>query len=269
MIDKMIHKDEFRLRMLLTNQCNKHCSFCLNDFQPKEPKAHIHRKTALECLKAYGNFMKSIGEKSIVTFSGGEPGIYNWLDLLLKHARYYCDVVKVVTNGTALKHKRDKYVDCWHVGVTYKDYKIKDFARSCTKNVIAQLVVTENTSYIHLMCVIRFYLNAGIKVKLFADFNSEKQEYLRERIESLIDHFGEGVYTRFTGEQKNRGAACTNCNRKCVTLKALWVFPDGSSSTCPQGHAELFKGEDWHRVIKKAYEAHLYRDSCEEIGSEI
>lgn len=33
--DKRIHQDEFKLRLLLTNACNKNCVFCLNDFQDK------------------------------------------------------------------------------------------------------------------------------------------------------------------------------------------------------------------------------------------
>ncbi|MFW6272886.1 MAG: hypothetical protein ACOC2U_03805 [bacterium] len=34
-IDKQIHANEFKLRILVTNDCNKSCKFCLNDFQPK------------------------------------------------------------------------------------------------------------------------------------------------------------------------------------------------------------------------------------------
>ena len=38
LFNKLIHQDEFRLRILMTDGCNKNCSFCLNDFQ-KKPEA--------------------------------------------------------------------------------------------------------------------------------------------------------------------------------------------------------------------------------------
>jgi len=72
----MIHRDEFRLRILLTNDCNKDCHFCLNDFQPKG-KTYVHAFDVIDCIRAYGQFMKSIKEKSIVTFAGGEPGLHH------------------------------------------------------------------------------------------------------------------------------------------------------------------------------------------------
>ena len=256
MFDKNIHKDEFRLRVLLTNQCNKNCSFCLNDFQDKEPAQYAIPFDVVDCIRAYGAFMKYIKETSIVTFSGGEPGIYAFLNFVLRHARHYCDVVKVVTNGEALRADLNDYVDCWHVGVTYKDYHVRDFAQRA-KNMIVQMVITEEDPKHHQIDIIGFYREAGIDVKLFTDFNSDKQEHLQDRVLFLIDLFGKGVYTRFTGAQTNRGKACDGCDRKCVTLKALWYFPDGSSSTCPQGVCEKYDDDSWDETVEKAYKAHM------------
>jgi hypothetical protein len=203
--------------------------------------------------------MKSIRKKSIVTFSGGEPGLHTWLDYILRHARYYCDVVKVVTNGEALNPGRVHYVDSWHIGVTYKDYAVRGFLEH-SRDITVQIVVTESQSNWHLLDLVDFYWRAGIKVKLFTDFFSYRQEYLRERINAIIDHFKTGVTTRFTGEQVNRGSACSGCEKKCVTLKALWLFPDGSSSTCPQGVQPKFDINDWNKIVEEAYEAHLYKE---------
>lgn len=260
MIDKYIHKDEFRLRILLTNQCNKQCGFCLNDFQPKKPSSYAHPMKVVDCLKAYGNFMGSINETSIVTFSGGEPGLHTWLDFILRHAKYYCDIVKVVTNGKALRSDRLHYVDEWHVGVTYKDYEVRTaLQHDHCKDAVVQIVITENQPNYQLLSIIGFYKRAGIKVKLFTDFFSDRQKYLQERIDFFIDHFKEDVSTRFTGKQINRGSACSGCKERCVTLKALWLFPDGSSSTCPQGEREKSWSNNWNKTIKEAYEAHHYK----------
>ncbi|KKN28302.1 hypothetical protein LCGC14_0855380 [marine sediment metagenome] len=258
MFDKTIHRDEFRLRILLTNQCNKNCHFCLNDFQPKRPAQCVSPMDTVDCLRAYGTFMKSIKEKSIVTFSGGEPGIHPWLDFILHHAKGYCDVIKVVTNGMALNSDRIRYVDCWHVGVTHKDHVVRDFAHHA-KDMVVQIVITEDQPNHQLIDIIGFYIKAGIKVKLFADFNCEIQKYLQARIDFFIDHFEEGISTRFTGKQENRGSACAGCEKRCVTLKALWMFPDGSSSTCPQGVVDPFDDDSWDETVEKAYKAHLYR----------
>ena len=112
--DKLIHKDEFRLRVLLTNKCNKDCGFCLNDFQPKEPVRFAPMIDLIDCIRAYGSFMRYMKKKSIITFSGGEPGLYPGLNTILKNAKYHCDTVKVVTNGLAFFHDRVPYVDKWH-----------------------------------------------------------------------------------------------------------------------------------------------------------
>ncbi len=258
MFDKTIHRDEFRLRILLTNKCNKSCHFCLNDFQPKKPAQYVAPLDTVDCLRAYGIFMKSIKERSIVTFSGGEPGLHPWLDYILRHARYYCDVVKVVTNGEALHIDRVPYIDCWHVGVTDKDERVVDFLQPLNNSVV-QIVITEQRRHDDFVSLINYYHREGIKVKLFTDFNSNDQEFMVEKVNSLVNHFEEGVSTRYTGKQENRGEACRGCNKKCVTLKALWMFPDGSSSTCPQGVCEKFDDDSWDETVEKAYKAHQYK----------
>lgn len=256
MFDKHIHKNEFRLRILLTNQCNKNCHFCLNDFQSKKPPLYLNTFFHLDCLRAYGQFMKSIGKTSIVTFSGGEPGIHPNLDLFLAHARHHCDVVKVVTNGTALNSKFCKFVDCWHVGVTDKDESVMNFLQHA-KDITIQIVVTEQESTRSLINLIEYYHKAGLKVKLFTDFYSSHQDQLVKRVNQLADIFVDRISTRFTGKQENRGKVCNGCENKCVTLKALWIFSDGSSSACPQGKAEIYDNDSWDETVEKAYEAHL------------
>lgn len=257
MIDKTIHRDEFRLRILLTNKCNKSCSFCLNDFQPKEPPLYVNMLDVADCLRAYGTFMK---EKSIVTFSGGEPGLYPGLDFVLRHARALCKHIKVVTNGAALNPAFCAFVDSWHVGVIDKDERVVDFLQY-SDNITVQIVVTMQRHYDDFRDLINYYHKEGIKVKLFTDFNDDRQGVLSLKTEALMNQFDERVSTRFTGEQENRGEACFDCKKQCVTLKALWVFPDGSSSTCPQGVCEKFDDDSWDETVEKAYKSHLYKKS--------
>lgn len=260
-MDKHIHENEFRLRILVTNQCDKNCSFCLNDFQPKEPRLFINPFEACDCIRAYGEFMrtKPRKEKSIVTFSGGEPGIHGILIAMLLHARHYCDVIKIVTNGRALKREFVPLVDYWHVGVTDVNQDVINFLQH-TKNILVQIVVTDSMPFERLIRLIKPYNDHGIRVKLFPDFFSKNQEDLTDRIRAAIDLFDKGkVITRFTGKQINRGYACDGCNRQCVTLKALWLFPDGTSSTCPQGVKEKYDDDSWDETVEKAYNAHMYK----------
>jgi len=202
--------------------------------------------------------MRSIREASIVTFSGGEPGLHPMLNLFLAHARHHCDVVKVVTNGLALDPKFCKFVDCWHVGVIDKDARVIDFLQY-SKDITAQIVVTEQESTRSLIDLIDYYHKAGLKIKLFTDFYSSHQDQLVKRVNQLADMFVDRILTRFTGKQENRGKVCKGCTKRCVTLKALWVFPDGSSSACPQGMCELYDHDSWDETVEIAYKAHLYK----------
>jgi molybdenum cofactor biosynthesis enzyme MoaA len=261
-MNKHIHEDEFRLRILVTNQCDKGCHFCLNDFQPKEPSLFINPFEAGDCIRAYGEFMrtKPRNEKSIVTFSGGEPGIHGMLGLMLIYAKHYCDVVKVVTNGAALEPKFVPAVDHWHVGVTSVDDKVINFLQY-TKNILVQIVVTDQMSLKDLINLIEPYNNHDIKVKLFSDFFSKNQKDLADKIYAIMNLFEDGeVTTRFTGKQINRGYACAGCDKQCVTLKALWLFPDGTSSTCPQGVKEKYDDDSWDETVEKAYNAHMHKE---------
>lgn len=254
--DKKIHEDEFRLRLLVTNTCDLNCSYCLNDFQGKTPVRYIDANRAMEYITEYGSFMKSIGEQSIVTFSGGEPGLHSDLTLMLQCAKLHCDVVKVVTNGKALIPSRSKYVDCWHIGTSDKKYYALYYAKEYAKNVVFQLVVTDALSVDEIVSWIQYYNEHQLTVKLFTDFFSPNQKELRDKIECAIETSNIQVLTRFTGLQENRGNACAGCDQKCITLKALWVFPDGSASTCPQGIVPSTNNDNIGETIRLAYDAH-------------
>jgi organic radical activating enzyme len=254
MQDKQVHRNEFRLRILLTNACNKDCVYCLNDFMPKPYRMpeFILPGVVIKMIRQYCSFMQAKNEQPTITFSGGEPGLDPFLPVYVKEAEYKKAIVKVVTNGLALQFKEIwKTVDCWHVHV---DRKI-DFEGFTGKDLVIQIVVTDKMPWDKLCRLVDYFTFKRIKVKLFEDFHA-KTGRPRQFIEELVNYKPDLVYTRFTGKQENRGVACLGCQRKCVTLKALWVFPDGSCSTCPQGQKPTLKGNAIQQIAQ-AYELHM------------
>lgn len=266
MEDKMIHKDEFRLRLLLTNMCNKNCYFCLNDFQPKPNEfvdpIFLDTERAIKIIDAYCSFMREKGEQQIVTFSGGEPGLHKDLAQLANVAILNGAITKIVTNGFAFNYQKDiKRLSCWHVGVT----DIQPIPEMESDTVI-QIVVTDRIfGQQQLDDFISYYTHQGYRVKLFEDFYNNTT-YPRNTIELMKTKYGQLVESRHTGIQENRGKACEGCTRKCVTLKALWVFPGGIMTTCPQLQRKVYN--PWidgaprmesvllKEAIEEAYELH-------------
>jgi hypothetical protein len=116
----------------------------------------------------------------------------------------------------------------------------------------------------NLLELVTYYLYRDIPVKLFADFYAVDRDKVFDKIKEVMIQFPE-VSSRFTGKQINRGAACAGCKKDCVTLKALWYFPDGTASTCPQGERPLYSTParlpairqfSWDETMRKAYDAH-------------
>lgn len=231
--DKQIHRNDFRLRLLVTNGCNKNCYHCLNDFQDKpsqDEETFLDLEVANRIIGDYCLYMWFIQkQKPQVEFSGGEPGLHLRLTEMLEHAYRWNAKVKVNTNGLAINKWSKKFVDCWHVGWSYSDPdKIKEI------NGQMQLVVTaRNAPYIDREA--RFYGSRNIPLKLFIDFFDSKNPKIIKAIKDCVRKYPNyDIRTRFTGVQENRGVLCSNCSKKCITLKALWVFPDSTISPCPQ-----------------------------------
>jgi len=233
MFDKQIHKDDFRLRLLLTNKCDKKCNHCLNDFQVKG-NDYLDFLLASQVINDYCLFMKKKGLIPQVELSGGEPGLHPNLDGMISFAHISGAFVKVNTNGLALhvipQEIRDQ-VDCWHVGVTGCDddilYDIEEV------NGQAQYVVTYDRVIFGLPAIAHFYRK--VPLKLFVDFYADgSDKYEIENYIKLYSTMYPNIKSRYTGVQENRGTICKGCNRKCITLKAIWVFPDGTMSLCPQ-----------------------------------
>jgi len=276
--DKSIHRDEFRLRILMTDGCNKNCSFCLNDFQPK-PRGKpefIDAAFAAQLISVYCHKMELIGKQPIVTFSGGEPGIHPKIHTIVRYAKRRGAVVKVVTNGTALYLTPLKeFVDCWHVSVTKKDENLIEFLETNPGyNVQIQHVLIRGHEFLGRKYfplrepyeLIKFYGPKRLPIKLWVDFfdSKEDKKSTEGAIIGLVSLFPDyEIKSRFAGRQENRGIACRGCERDCVTLKALWAFPDNTVSVCPQGvHPRIGDGPyGWMMgAMKKALEVHEYKE---------
>lgn len=245
--DKQIHKDDFRLRILVTNSCNKDCFHCLNDFQSKGDARFLDLDVARRVIQSYCLFM---GDNAQVEISGGEPGIYPHLKEVVKYAKECNATVKLNTNGTALNQGIDEYVDIWHIGVTWDGSLLIDDIKRVNGQV--QIVVTSNVMNYYILNAIEYYGYHNVPIKLFVDFfaNGEEKKKIEEVIKNVIEWYPEfDIKTRFTGTQENRGGICEGCTRKCITLKALWLFPDGTVSPCPQ---KVILPEPFDEYIVKA-----------------
>ena len=104
-LDKQIHRNQLRLRILITDGCNQSCKWCLNDFQ-KKPKGvfqMINRESVTSAIYAYKRFCNSKKLPTLISFSGGEPGIHPKLSRfgsVIYHNSVDCFMIN--TNGTVL-----------------------------------------------------------------------------------------------------------------------------------------------------------------------
>ena len=83
----------------ITNICNLNCSFCSKDNRLKEEMTLDNFKIVLDKIKDY--------TKSIYLHIKGEPLLYSKLDKLLSICDDYNMKVKITTNGTLLKDKKE------------------------------------------------------------------------------------------------------------------------------------------------------------------
>ncbi len=234
-IDKQIHADELKLRILMKDGCNQNCTFCLNDFQPKPKpgKEKFLNKDIAE--KAIRQYVKSFKGKYPlqVYFSGGEPTLHPDLIDLMKLSKSLGCRVTLNTNGNFpddLEDELKKNSDVIHVGTYGKSKKHAD------KIVRIGGLIQCIYPYIDSL-LIEFYSRHGIPIKIFRDFYDTGDGY-SDFVEKLVSDFPDAKLSfRHTGVQENRGPGCGECKKRCITLKAAWIFPDGSSSPCPQ----LFK----------------------------
>ncbi len=102
MIDKQKHAHEFRLRILVTNECDKACDNCLNDFLEKPGEQlrgiatygvtamtsvlYIGPEVVYEAIDNYMAFCYVQRLTPIISFSGGEPALHPLLHQFLFHA---------------------------------------------------------------------------------------------------------------------------------------------------------------------------------------
>ena len=121
----------------------------------------------------------------------------------------------------------------------------------------AQLFVTHD-KIVDVEKIVKFYGNCDVPIKLFVDVfanGKEKQEIEASILKVIENNPDFTIKTRFVGVQENRGKLCEGCEKKCITLKALWVFPNGTVSPCPQGVIE--PKEFTEDIIESTFKGHF------------
>lgn len=285
--NKDIHGDEFRLRILATNACDRNCSThsCLNDFQKKPgggsrhqgPDAlYVSEFVAAQAIINYYKFMSGITQTPIIHISGGEPGLHKGLSSIVDrfdaihtlsqmgNRFQFPRRLTINTNGLALKTLDPitrKAVHSFHIGVyAPPDGSILERVRGWDS---FQTVLNRNTKE-RVKEIIAAVGPTGLPIKVFEDFFESPNfhaEYKEFILEQRAKYPAYQIDARFTGPQENRGKGCDSCTRKCITLKALWVFPDGSVSPCPQREGLRLELDHrrpgaWSDVMQWAYDFH-------------
>jgi len=261
------HKDEFRLRLLVTNMCNRKCSFCLNDFQEKNALPRmLDNELAKSYIRAYGSYMEAKGEKAILNISGGEPGVYKQL-IELVNCGLASEVHTIInTNGTIF-HNMDWFLMKYNVGkvrVHVLPGQLDDYKAMSFSPVEIQAVYTNDLTDELGEELVEYYTGLDLPIKFFVDFYGD--EALNTRYVNFIQNMrakypDKIIKARYTGIQQNRGMGCNGCDRKCITLKALWLFPNGVASTCPQldkhHYPKATTEKDIYQQIHAAYKFHM------------
>jgi len=259
LIDKQIHANELKLRFLMTNDCTRNCSFCLNDFQLK-PKSnsevkYLDSNIAKIAINQYAYFFKEKYPLQIY-FSGGEPTLHPDLIELMKVAKSLDCRVTLITNGDfpdSLESGLKKFSDQIHFGTYEKSQKHAEKIKRM-KGLIQCIYPHVDSSFIE------FYSNQGIPIKIFKDFYDNSNEYEGFSKEIKKEFPEANLSFRHTGIQENRGLGCEDCAKTCVTLKAAWIFPDGGSSPCPQLYKSSLSypktSEEWLAYFSRVEQFH-------------
>lgn len=254
-IDKQIHRDEIKLRLLLTNKCNFNCSWCLNDFMEKGTD-FLYEDYALKAITYYKLFFD--GKVPLqVYFSGGEPTLHSCLPTLLKYAKLLNCRTTVISNASnpIILEKIRSFIDCLHISVYVKNNPLSYVAKKL--NADLQTIYSLKHPFLD-DSFINYYIKQGFNLKIFQNFFDDFDIFYRNLANRYKDE--PKVQFRFTGKQENRGIGCKDCTKKCITLKAAWVFPDGGITPCPQlvKHKKMYpiSSFDWLNAYKRIYEFH-------------
>ena len=288
---KDIHKDSFKLRILTTNACNLNCSYCLNDFQPKpkteDDKLFIDPEFAMMVIEAYRLYCRNNNIFPEFYYSGGESTIHPaYLDLVDIVAKLECEKKFVLcTNGLKFQqsdilHSLGKFTELHislHRSSTFQD-QIEQIARLLPlldSSSILQQVVFDAVLVDNLGC--KFGLTGGeidqawnrIQDNLFPGDTKFKVwcDYWKTSDPSYMEYYrwfiNEHPWILNRGKDftpTNRGAFCEGCKKNCVTLKAIWAFPDNTIYPCPQSDPK----ERWqastvtelYSLMEEAYQGH-------------
>jgi hypothetical protein len=202
-------------------------------------------------------------ENPIVTISGGEPGLHPYL---LDMVTFISGRRILVTNGLAVRRK-DINVPLLnnlheiHIGIdNIPDNEFLNFMQPFPLKIVFQYVLTQQFEWAKLIDIVESLRGKNYVFKIFQDFNAPRSfdSTYRAVLKYMNDNYSDmDIQGRFTGVQVNRGVGCLNCGRRCITLKALWLFPDGTVSPCPQ--RPEFREKPEGDYMERAKKFHYYQ----------
>ena len=234
MVDKQIHANELKLRILMTNICNMNCGFCLNDFQQRDHDEFVDFETVVAAITHYQNIIRSSYPLQVY-FSGGEPTMHRKLIDSMSYAKILGCRVTLNTNGTfprIMESRLSELSDQIHFGTYRQDKLLAE--RAQRMNGTIQCVYSVQHPYVNKSFLDFYLLDYGLPVKVFQDFNEDPTSYNYFMMWVKQQYPYSNISFRHTGKQENRGNGCNGCTKKCITLKAIWLFPDNTLTCCPQ-----------------------------------
>lgn len=245
MIDKTIHKYDFKFESLLTNQCNFNCTFCLNDFQNKDLKLYLDFKVFYAYLNEYVLLSETYGFEPQVYLSGGEPTIHSEFLKFVKVKEEFPDIKLILCTNCTFPDEYDTFindnVDEIHASIYPWNQNLVFKKINAINNIKLQCVHTIKNNYVTRDFINKLKNKINNPIKVFPNF-FEKENYNEYNdLQKYCDTaYGiNNISFRFVGKQENRGPGCSNCDKKCITLKAAWLFPNNKLSPCPQFKQEL------------------------------
>jgi dTDP-4-amino-4,6-dideoxygalactose transaminase/molybdenum cofactor biosynthesis enzyme MoaA len=103
-----------KIRLLVTNQCSKNCSFCHNEGMPKNEEIHLNPH---ELEKYLPQLMRCSNK---IVLSGGEPLEYKYLSELISILNIYDFDITVNTSSYDIRSLRKiiRNITCLHISIT-------------------------------------------------------------------------------------------------------------------------------------------------------
>lgn len=167
---KSIINDEFKINFMVLNKCNYNCKYCSDHLK--------NGSTPPITVKEYINFFNNLFidnpeillyDKKTITFTGGEPSIYEGIELLTKFFKDNSFKTIMVTNGSAKE-------DFWQKNISNIDLLTLSFHPRYANykhfsNIINTAKLQNKNVSVHLLMDHEYWDRALEAAEYFKQFN--------------------------------------------------------------------------------------------------